>query len=68
MQLVELQEVLGALQAHDVALFAVSYDSVETLGEFSMRNGITYPLLGDAGSHVIRSLGLLDEDLDTHHG
>jgi peroxiredoxin len=66
-QLVELEEILGALHANDVALFAISYDSVETLRDFSARHGVTYPLLADVGSHVIRSLGILDEDLDAHH-
>lgn len=67
MQLVELQSVLGTLEEHGFALFAVSYDPVSSLTDFAERNGITYPLLGDEGSRVIRELGLLDEDLDTHH-
>jgi peroxiredoxin len=65
-QLVELQGILAALQATDVALFAVSYDSVDTLRDFSARYTITYPLLADVGSVAIRALGLLDEDLDVH--
>jgi hypothetical protein len=45
----------------------VSYDPVSSLAEFARVNGIEYPLLGDEGSHVIRTLGLLDEDLESHH-
>lgn len=67
MQLVELQRLTGLLDEHHTALFAVSYDSVETLQAFAERNGITYPLLADVGSKVIRELGLLDEDLEAHH-
>ncbi|HEX3246399.1 MAG TPA: redoxin domain-containing protein, partial [Chloroflexota bacterium] len=63
----ELQDILGTLREHDFALFAVSYDSVSVLAEFAQRHGIEYPLLSDEGSQVIRALGLLDEDLDTHH-
>jgi peroxiredoxin len=66
-QLVELQNVLSTLREHNFALFAVSYDPVNSLADFAQRNGIDYPLLADEGSRVIRELGLLDEDLDTHH-
>ncbi len=67
MQLVELQNVLGTLREQDFALFAVSYDPVTALADFAQRNEIDYPLLSDEGSRVISELGLLDEDLDTHH-
>ena len=39
---------------------AVSYDSVVILREFDATYGITYPLLADEGSHVIRALGLIN--------
>ncbi len=61
MQLVELQKVWDALQSNGIALFAVSYDSVETLAAFARDFDITYPLLSDQGSRVITSLGLLNE-------
>ena len=63
----ELQGVVSTLHENDFALFAVSYDPVSSLADFAQRNGIEYPLLGDEGSRVIRELGLLDEDLETHH-
>ena len=44
-----------------MALFAISYDSVETLAAFAEKHGIAYPLLSDTGSRVIRELGLLNE-------
>ena len=50
-----------------MALFAISYDSVATLADFAEKHGITFPLLSDEGSRVIRGLGMLDEDLDRHH-
>jgi len=40
---------------------------VETLAGFAAKHGITYPLLADEGSRVIRDLGMLDDDLDRHH-
>lgn len=57
----------GALRDEGVALFAVSYDPVDTLEAFAAKHGITYPLLSDAGSATIRRLGMLDEDLERHH-
>lgn len=67
MQLVQLQSIAPALAAEDVALYAVSYDSVETLAGFARRHGITYPLLSDEGSHALGRLGLRDDDLQAHH-
>jgi len=64
---VELQRIAGRLEAAGVALFAISYDSVETLAAFGEKHGITYPLLSDEGSQTIQRLGMLDEDLDRHH-
>lgn len=63
----ELQRIAGALETAGVALFAVSYDSVETLAAFGAKHGITYPLLSDEGSRTFQRLGLLDDDLDRHH-
>ncbi len=60
-QLRHLQEHLGAFEAAGVALYAVSYDSVPTLAEFSGLEGIGYPLLSDEGSVLIRTLGILND-------
>ena len=34
---------------------------------FAQSHRITFPLLSDVGSRVIRELGILDEDLEAHH-
>jgi len=49
------------------AVFAISYDHQAGLHEFATKHGITYPLLSDEGSAVIRALGVLDQDLTDHH-
>ncbi len=67
MQLVELQHAWPSLEHRGVALFAVSYDSVDTLAAFAEQRGISYPLLSDEGSHTIRALGLLNEHLAEQH-
>jgi hypothetical protein len=64
---VELQGVTKDLDARGIALFAISYDAVETLATFAAKYDITYPLLADSGSRVIRQLDMLDEDLERHH-
>ncbi len=45
----------------------MSYDSVDALASFAAKQNITYPLLSDEGSRVIRELGLLNEHLFEHH-
>lgn len=50
-----------------MALVAISYDGQDVLRGFADANGITFPLLADEGSRVIRELGLLDRDLADHH-
>lgn len=67
MQLVELQHAWPVLESQRVALFGLSYDSVDTLASFAAKRGITFPLLSDEGSHAIRDLGLLNEHLTEQH-
>ena len=57
-QLVELQEALPRFEASGIKLYAISYDEVDALAEFARHHGITYPLLSDKGSRVIRRLGI----------
>jgi peroxiredoxin len=64
---VELQRSLADYAANDIALFAISFDSVEVLAAFGEKHGIGYPLLSDEGSHAIRALGLLNDRLEELH-
>jgi peroxiredoxin len=57
-QLVELQEALPKFEAAGIKLYAVSYDELDALAEFAKHHGITYPLLSDRGSKVIRQYGI----------
>jgi hypothetical protein len=43
---------------------AISYDPVDTLKNFADSRGITFPLLSDPGSAIIRRYGLLNEQQD----
>jgi len=46
-----------------VNLAAISYDAVETLKRFAAANHISYPLLSDTGSAVIKAFGLLNTNM-----
>ena len=59
--------MLRALSGNDVAVFAISYDSVEILARFAEKHGIAFPLLSDQGSHVMRRLGLLNPRVQEDH-
>jgi hypothetical protein len=47
--------------------FAISYDAVDVLATFAAKHNITYTLLSDEGSKVIRKLGLFNEHVFEHH-
>lgn len=57
----ELERTKAELTALGLGLCAISYDTVEIHGAFARRRGITFPLLADPDSAIIRAFGLLDE-------
>ncbi len=59
--------MLPDLEANGIALFAISYDSVEVLHGFADKHDIRFPLLSDEGSRVIRQLGLINEHVQEDH-
>ena len=59
--------MLPTLRAQGIALYAISYDSVQILSAFAAKHGIAYPLLADEGSHVMRRLGLINERVQEDH-
>ena len=63
-QLVELQRRLPDFQAAGIKVFAVTYDPQDGLAEFAETYGITYDLLSDADSAVIRRFGILNTLID----
>lgn len=56
----ELERGQAALRERGLGLAAVSYDSVAVLESFAARRGISFPLLSDPGSAIIRRFGLLN--------
>ena len=56
----ELQHHIDEFDAAGVKVLAVSYDPVGALAQFADERGITYPLLYDEGSELIKSHGILN--------
>ncbi len=50
-----------ARQGYNVA--TISYDSVDVLNAFASRTGVSYPMLSDPDSKIIRDFGILNESM-----
>jgi hypothetical protein len=61
---VELQSRYEDLKKQGLGLAAISYDRPEILKRFADARGITFPLVSDAGSAIIRRYGLLNGTID----
>jgi hypothetical protein len=59
-----LEQSYPTVKAEGLGLAAISYDSVEVLKSFAARKQITFPMLSDPGSKIIRSFGILNETAD----
>jgi hypothetical protein len=60
---VELQQNLEKVRKQGLEVAAISYDSQAVLKDFALRQKITYPLLSDPESKVIRAYGLLNQSV-----
>jgi hypothetical protein len=61
---VELQGRYADITRQGLGLVAISYDSPDTLRKFTASRGITFPLISDPGSAIIRRYGLLNDTVD----
>lgn len=59
----ELQEQRAAFVREGLNVAAVSYDSIAILRDFAGRKNITYPLLSDPDSKMIRDFGILNDSV-----
>jgi hypothetical protein len=57
---VELQSRVDAIQRQGLGLVAISYDAPEILKKFADSRGITFPLVSDRDSAIIKRYGLLN--------
>ena len=60
----ELQGRYDEIKKQGLGLVAISYDSPETLKKFADSRGITFPLISDPGSAIIKRYGILNEQQD----
>ncbi len=60
MQLVQLQNAQQQFRGKQIGVAAISYDTPEILKTFAKLRGITFPLLADPQSDIIRRFGLLN--------
>lgn len=65
--MVELQRNLETLHRNGIQVFAISPDSQDILRKFAQKYEITYPLLSDEGSQVIRAFGILNTNIPEDH-
>jgi hypothetical protein len=62
MQLVQLQQAQQRFKEHGIGLAAISYDTEAILKDFSQRHSISFPLLADPQSGIIRQYGVLNAE------
>jgi peroxiredoxin len=60
-QLDQLQKEIKDLEAANVQVVGISYDSVDVLAKFTKKHRITFPLLADPDSKVIDAYGVRNE-------
>ena len=60
-QLVQLQGIKDNLEEAGYSVFAISNDPVEILAEFASKHDITFSLLSDSDSAVIRAFGIMNQ-------
>jgi hypothetical protein len=61
---VELQSRYADIKKQGLGLVAISYDSTATLKKFADARGITFPMVSDPGSVIIKRFGLLNDTVD----
>lgn len=59
----ELEQRRSDFEKRGLRVAALMYDPVETIRAFAQRKGITYPLLSDPESEVIRAFGILNTNI-----
>ena len=60
----ELQSRYADITRQGLGLIAISYDAPETHKKFADSRGITFPLISDTGSAIIKRYALLNDTVD----
>ena len=64
----QFQSKIDEFDNKGVAVIGISYDKASVLKNFADTYNITYPLLSDVGSRVIKAFGILNETVDPSSG
>jgi thioredoxin-dependent peroxiredoxin len=59
---VQLQRDIKAIKAAGIRVVAISYDSPKLLKKFAREQKVSFPLLSDPKSQVIKTYGVLNEN------
>ena len=62
-----LNDYFTAFEKEDYPIIAISYDPIEKLHKFTLKNNIQYALLSDEGSETIKKFGILNEEYPEGH-
>ncbi len=62
-----MQQYAPEFQKKGLGVCAISYDSTAILKDFASRKGITFPLLSDPQSKIIRAFGVLNTSVPAGH-
>lgn len=62
-QLLDLAIAKEDIEATGYNIVSVSYDSTDILAAFTKKHGIPYVMLSDPDSEIIKSFGILNEDM-----
>lgn len=62
-----MQQYLEDFRKQGLGVVAITYDSVEILADFAKRRGITFPLLADSKSEIIRAFQVLNTAVPPDH-
>ena len=63
----QLERKRDDFERRGVGVAAVSFDTVDTLRHFAERAGVSFPLLSDPDSEIIRAFGLLNTEVPADH-
>lgn len=66
-QIIEMEQYVDDFKKQGLGVVTITYDSTEIVANFAKRKNITFPLLGDSNSKIIRAFGVLNTSVPEDH-
>lgn len=66
-QLINLNKITADVKAHGYEIIGISYDKVKHLKKFKKRRSISFPLLSDPESEIIKAWDIMNPDYKRGH-